>query len=92
MNQAQQNIALLASGLALGVIAGILLAPQSGRATREELRQRAVNASSVGRGLLAADTQSGRRRCRRSDRGLERASPVYLAPRYKTSPDTGGTR
>ncbi len=52
MNQAQQNIALLASGLALGVIAGILLAPQSGRDTREELRQRAVNASSVGRDYL----------------------------------------
>ncbi len=52
MNHAQQNIALLASGLALGVIAGILLAPKSGRDTREELRQRAVNASSVGREYL----------------------------------------
>ena len=52
MNQAQQNIALLTSGLALGVIAGILLAPQSGRDTRDELRQRAVSASSVGRDYL----------------------------------------
>jgi gas vesicle protein len=55
MNQQQQAIGLLTAGLAglaLGLAAGILLAPQSGRETRAAVRRNVERAVDTGRSYV----------------------------------------
>ena len=55
MNQQQQAIGLLTAGLAglaLGLAAGILLAPQSGRETRATVRRNVDRAVETGRSYV----------------------------------------
>jgi len=50
MNRTQRDLILLAAGVGLGVGLGMLLAPRSGRETRDELRRGANTAVDRGRG------------------------------------------
>ena len=49
MNRTQRDLVLLAAGFGLGVGLGMLLAPRSGRETREVLQRTATQAVDRGR-------------------------------------------
>ncbi|MCE2501534.1 MAG: YtxH domain-containing protein [Dehalococcoidia bacterium] len=59
MNRTQRDLVLLAAGIGIGVGLGMLLAPRSGRETREVLQRTATQAVDRGRDYWQRIRSSG---------------------------------